>query len=270
MISQGRAAVKSGPMPSSGQSSARRFYPTAGYRALKTDEVHIWCALLDRPRSEVQHLEMMLSVDERSRALRFRVPKDRDRFISARGLLRLMIGYYLGHDPVQLRFRYGRHGKPMVDGEFRTDSPRFNLSHSNGMGLYAFAHGREVGVDLEWLRPYPLDAQVAERYLSRREKECLGGLPRSELQRAQLRSWTRREAYVKARGEGLSFLPKLSHLAFVPGRPVRPLSSVEESRQRPRWFLMDLDVLPEYVAALVVEGSGCQIICRPWPQQRVS
>lgn len=257
-------------MSSGGQSSTRnlgaRFYPTAGHHALEMDEVHVWCTILDRPRSEVQDLEMVLSADEHLRALRFRVPKDRDRFIVARGLLRLMIGCYLDHDPAQLRFRYGRHGKPMLAGEFRSDIPRFNLAHSNGMGLYAFARDREVGVDLEWLRPHPMDAQVAERYLSHREKECLGDVPCSERHKVLLRSWTRREAYIKARGEDLSFLLRLSHLAFVPGEPVGIVSTDEESRQRPRWFLMDLDVPPEYVAALVVEGSGCQSISRQWPQ----
>ena len=235
------------------------------HRVLKMHEVHIWRTSLDRPRAEVQHLQKSLSADEHAKCARFRHPEDRDRFIVARGLLRVMLGHYLGRQPTQVHFRYGPHGKPEVAGESEIDTIRFSLSHSQGTALYAFALGREVGVDLEGVRPHPMDEQIAQHYFSRGENETLRNLPPGDRHRAFLHFWTRREAYLKARGDGLTVLPRLANLSLVPGEPVGLAGADEDSQQAPRWFLTELDLGPAYIAALVVEGEDCRLVCGQWP-----
>ena len=240
-------------------------HPTATHPVLQKHEVHIWCTTLDRPRSEVQHLQKMLSADEHAKATRLRHPEDRDRLIIARGLLRVMLGHYLDREPTHVHFHYGLNGKPELAGESEIDIVRFSLSHSHGRALYAFARGREVGVDLEELHPHPTDEQIAQHYFSPGENETLRNLPPGDRHRAFLRFWTRREAYLKARGDSLAVLPKLASLSLVPGEPVGRAEADEGSQQPPRWFLMELDLGPAYVAALVMEGQGCPLVCGQWP-----
>ena len=232
---------------------------------LKMDEVHIWWTTLDRPISEVQHLQKTLSADELAKATRFRQPEDRDHFIVARGLLRVMLGHYLGREPTHVQFHYGLNGKPELAGESEIDIVRFSLSHSHGKALYAFTRGRAVGIDLEELRPHPTDEQIARHYFSPGENETLRNLPPGDRHRAFLRFWTRREAYLKARGEGLTVLPRLASLSLVPGEPVGLADAGEDSQQPPRWFLTELDLGPAYIAALVMEGQDCPLVCGQWP-----
>ena len=176
-----------------------------------------------------------------------------------------MLGHYLGREPIQVHFRSGRDGKPELASESEIDTVRFSLSHTQGTALYAFARGREVGVDLEELHPHPTDEQIAQRYFSRGENETLRNLPPGDRHRAFLRFWTRREAYLKARGDGLTVLPRLANLTLVPGVPVGLAGADEDSQQPPRWFLTELDLGPAYIATLVVEGQDCSLVCGQWP-----
>ncbi len=167
-------------------------------------EVHVWRAALDVEPGRAERLAALLSPDERERAGRFRFARHRSDFIAARAFLRLLLGRYTGRAPSGLQFEYNRHGKPRLAG---ADVPlRFNLSHARGLALYAVALGRETGVDVEHVER-DLDAEgVAARFLPPGDRALLAALSGEEREKAFLACWTRREALLKARGEGLAAL----------------------------------------------------------------
>lgn len=233
---------------------------------LEKDEVHIWRVVIDLPDSRIQTLEKALTPDECARAGGFRFKMNRDRFVAARGLLRALLARYLGTQPGQLRFRYGPYGKPALDGELGKDI-RFNLSHANGLALYALARDRELGIDLEQVRPHSLDKTIAERYFSDQENAMLGAFPLQGGPEAFFRYWTRKEAYLKAHGEGLLGLPRQPDFSLEGGDPLA-LGTTEETYQRAaQWLLRDLDPGPGYVAAIAMESphSRLRVMFAEWP-----
>jgi 4'-phosphopantetheinyl transferase len=233
---------------------------------LEKDEVHIWRGVIDLPESRIHAFEEALTPDECARADGFRFKTSRDRFVAARGLLRAILGRYLGTHPGQLRFRYGPYGKPALDGETGKNI-RFNLSHANGLALYALARDRELGIDLEQVRPHSLDQTIAEQYFSDQENAMLGVSSLHGGPEPFFRYWTRREAYLKARGEGLSGLSRRPDFSLEGGDPL-PLGMTEETNQRGvQWLLRDLDPAPGYVAAIAIEGpsSRLRLMFAEWP-----
>lgn len=176
-----------------------------GELSLGGADVHVWRASLRPPRSRVEELRRTLAPDELVRAAAFRFPRDRDAFALARGLLRTLLGGYLGVPPGALRFAYTRYGKPYVEGPPGAGSLCFNLSHAHDIVLYAFARGRKVGVDVEYLRREFACDEIARRFFSPRELEALRAVPPERRTEAFFDRWTRKEAFVKAVGEGLSF-----------------------------------------------------------------
>jgi len=232
---------------------------------LGQDEIHVWRSGLDQTPSRIQSLRQNLTTDEQARAERFHFAKDRGHFIVARGVLRAIIGRYLNRAPEHLPFCYGSHGKPALAGEGDQDSIRFNVSHSHGMALYAVARGREVGVDIERIRDDLAVAEIAERFFSPSEITTLMELPTDLRHHAFFRCWTRKEAYIKARGEGLSMPLDQFDVSLAPGEPAAILGSRPDPSEALRWHLRELTPAPGYAAALAVEGSGCRLGCWQWP-----
>jgi len=212
----------------------------------------------------VRGLLRTLTLDERARARRFRFPRDRDRFIVARGVLRAILGRYLGVDPGRLRFRYSPYGKPALAGPFEDEGIRFNLAHSQGIALYAVSRGREVGIDVEYVRADLADERIAERFFSPREVATLRAVPAEQRREAFFHCWTRKEAYVKARGEGLSLPLDQFDVSLAPGEPAALLSTPGDPPEVTRWSLQALNPGPGYVAALAVEGNGWRLRCWQW------
>jgi len=230
---------------------------------LKSDEVDVWRADLGAKASHVQSLQRTLSVDERIRAERYYFQKDREHFIVARGLLRTILGRYLDTDPDQLQFCYNSHGKPALTRESGGDALRFNMSHSQGLALYAITHGRELGVDLERLLPDLAYEQIAERFFSPREVTMLRGLPTNVRQEAFFICWTFKEAYLKARGKGLTLRLDQLDISLAPPEAIvsMPYGAPGEAS---RWSVQKLDAGPSYVAALAVEGYDWRLRCWQW------
>ncbi len=235
---------------------------------LGSDEVHVWRVALDLGASGVQNLEQTLSEDERTRAERFYFHKDREHFIVARGLLRVILGCYLDMEPGQLKFCYGPHGKPTLAERSGMGVLRFNVSHSNGIALYAITRGREVGVDVERLRPDLEDEHIARRFFSSREIVALRAVPANIRLEAFFNCWTRKEAYIKARGEGLTLPLDRFDVSLAPGEPAALLSINGDRQEASRWLLQSLAPGPGYVAALAVEGHELRIKCWQWPGQQ--
>jgi 4'-phosphopantetheinyl transferase len=237
--------------------------------SLRIDEVHVWQANLDQARSQTEAFLHVLSVDERERADRFHFPKDRDHFIVARGVLRNILGLYLNRDPASFSFQYSSHGKPFLAPANKPDAISFNLSHSNGIALYAMTRGREVGIDVEFIRSGPQGDQIAERFFSQQEIAALHALPPDVQRYAFFLCWTRKEAYIKARGEGLSMPLDCFDVSLTPGAAAELLATRPDALEAGRWSLHDLTVeAPGYAAALMVEGSGWSLALWRWLNTR--
>nr|VFJ97642.1 MAG: 4'-phosphopantetheinyl transferase [Candidatus Kentron sp. H]VFJ98175.1 MAG: 4'-phosphopantetheinyl transferase [Candidatus Kentron sp. H]VFK03229.1 MAG: 4'-phosphopantetheinyl transferase [Candidatus Kentron sp. H] len=227
---------------------------------LPEDQVHVWRARLNLPEAEVEGLRAFLTEEELRKANRFHFPEHRRHFTVARGTLRRLLGGYLGESPGDIRFLYNPYGKPFLD-----TSLRFNLSHSGEMALYAFTHNREVGIDIEWVRRGIEDGeQIAKRFFSPGEVETFLGLPAPLRKTAFFNGWTRKEAYIKARGKGLSIPLDQFEVTLAPGSAARLLATRDDPQNATRWMMRALAPGEDYIATLVVEGPPCEI--RYWTE----
>ena len=218
---------------------------------LQSDEVHIWLADLNQHSAE--SLKSLLAQDEIVRAERFHFEKDRKHYIVARALLRKLLAAYLGTTAGELRFNYAEKGKPALAG-VENSLLNFNLAHSHGKAIYAFSRGRELGVDLEFIREDFGGEEIAERFFSPGEIAALRSVPPELTKEAFFHCWTRKEAYIKARGEGLSMPLDVFDVSLLPGEPAALLRNHKEPAEVTRWSMQSLPVPNGYVAALVVEG----------------
>lgn len=219
---------------------------------LGENDVHVWRIDL---KEDVQQLWPLLSGDERSKAERFRFAKDRAHYIVARGTLRLILGRYLLLEPHQIRFGYSSYGKPALDPAFHSETLHFNLSHAQQLAIYAVAPNRQVGIDIEYLRmDFPWQ-EVARRFFSPQEHGALQALPAGTRYQAFFNCWTRKEAYLKARGDGLVHPLDQFSVSLRPGEEAALLYS-NIPGEAARWSLQELWPGPGYVAALAVEGHN--------------
>jgi 4'-phosphopantetheinyl transferase len=231
--------------------------PSLDRLVLPDGEVHVWRASLDCGESVLHRFEATLAADERNRAQRFVFQPDRNSYIAARGVLRELLGRYLNRGPSELEFDYGAQGKPALRGGSSPNSVQFNVSHSHGVALFAFAVGRQVGVDVELVRPDFAGEKIAERFFSSQEVRELRSLPAAVQDEGFFLCWTRKEAYIKARGEGLQIPLKSFHVSLTPGKTSR-LQADDSSR----WSLRSLRLGGQYVGAVVAEGKDWQL--RGW------
>lgn len=223
--------------------------------ALGDDEVQLWHAALDSHSAE--SLEHLLSEDEIVRARRFHFATDRNHFTVARALLRKLLASYL-RTSQPLLLSYGEKGKPFLAAADMLPIS-FNLAHSGGRALFAFSKGRELGVDLELIREDMTGDDIARRFFSEREVGALRDLPEVFRQQAFFNCWTRKEAYIKARGEGLSMRLDSFDVSLAPGETAALLKNHTDEAEVARWEMRAIVVPPGYVAALVVEGHGWQL-----------
>lgn len=232
---------------------------------LDEDEVHVWRIDLGAPALRRSSLWHLLDETERARAERFHFGHDRDRFVATRGTLRVILGRYLDRDPARIVLVYGPQGKPALDPATNDTRMSFNVSHSEELALLAFGSGRRVGVDVERLRPRLAEDHIARRFFSPREAATLDALPPEQRIIAFFNCWTRKEAFVKASGEGLSLPLDHFDVSLAPGEPAMLLRTAPDPAEARRWWLAALDAGPGYAAALAVEAPSPRLQYRPWP-----
>jgi len=233
---------------------ARSVNTTWNANGFECEAIQVWRAYLDQTRSQVDSLHRLLSPDEKIRASRFCFRRDRDRYVAARGTLRRILGRYLDIEPGCLEFRYGSYGKPALVLESGGDILHFNLSHSDGVAIFALSGQAELGIDLELIRADFATLEIAERFFSLGEVAALRGLPTELRVKAFFNCWTRKEAYLKARGEGLSFPLDRFQVSLLPGEPALLLQTEDDPREAQRWVLHDLNLDGGFVGALAVEA----------------
>ena len=222
------------------------------------DRVDVWRVWLDSAEPGSGALPGILTPDEIERARRFHFDRDRIRFIACRTALRNILAPYLQMLPLEIRFRYERNGKLEIEEMQNARALRFNLSHSSGLAVIAVSAGRAVGVDIEKVIPQPECLEIARRFFSEREYQALSAIRESERQRAYLACWTRKEAFVKAIGEGLSYALAGFSVAVEPDAP----AAIEEVTADPnaivRWSLANLHE-DGYVGTVAFEKGPCRI-----------
>jgi 4'-phosphopantetheinyl transferase len=223
----------------------------------RAGDVHLWCAGLDEVDTEL--FEHLLSDDERQRTGRLNFNRDRQRFVAARGLLREILARYLGARPADLRFDYGRFGKPALAGPAAGRELQFNLSHSGALALYAITRGEPIGVDLEQVRPMENIDLIAKRFFRPAEADLLRRLGPDRQLETFFQLWTQKEALVKARGVDLddtltaSDYGSLAYHSRARGRePEHPL------------IVTRLQPAAGYTAAVAFAGLNPHLHCWQW------
>ena len=231
---------------------------------LPENEVHVWRASLEAPSSLIYSLQRILSEEEVRRAKQFHFEKDRLRWIVAHGILRRLLGQYLDTDPHEVCFMTNAYGKPFIAGPSHGTRLHFNLSHSGDLALYAFTYDRHLGVDVEYMHANIDYEELAQHHFSTYECAALQLLPATVRQEAFFLCWSRKEAYIKARGEGLSIPLGQFDVSLTPGEPATLLGSREDPQATARWSLHALTPGPHYAGALVVEGTNWQLSRWQW------
>lgn len=223
---------------------------------LAAGEIHIWQVRLDIAEGRWQPLTSLLADDERAKAERFHFAKHRRRHTVSRAALRILLGQYLDRPPRTIDFAYNAHGKPRLADE--GPGIKFNLSHTEEIMLAAFALDSEVGIDIESVMRDVDGMDIGERWFSALECRTLRSLPEDERIDAFFRAWSRKEAYIKARGEGISHPLHRFSVAMDKHAP-RLLEHLDDASETSRWSFIDIDVAENYRAAVVVASSAWQV-----------
>jgi 4'-phosphopantetheinyl transferase len=223
-------------------------------------EVHVFSAPLDIPAERIDELASWLSDDEWQRARRFHLERDRRRFVAGRGTLREILTALLGINPRSLAFSYGEFGKPQIAAPAAARSLHFNLAHSDSIAVCAIAK-HELGVDVERIRAMDDAEQIASRFFSPRERRCLLALPTEQRREAFFNCWTRKEAYLKAIGSGLSDCLDQIEVSLAPGEAAALLGVPKDSQA---WRLHSLSPAAEFVGALAVHREDSRVKCWKW------
>jgi len=226
---------------------------------LEKENIHVWRASLDCEAAVLRRLETTLAPDEKSRAARFIFARDRNHFIAARGILRTLLGAYLQRSAADVGFLYGPQNKPAIHSGSAEPPIHFNLSHSHGLAIYAFAQRREVGIDLEMIQPAFAGEEIAERFFSSQELAELRSLPPQLRADGFFLCWTRKEAYMKARGTGMGIPLDSFDVSLSPGKPAELRSTDSD-----RWSMQSLQPAHGYAGAVVAEGKDWGLRLWDW------
>ncbi len=211
---------------------------------------------------DLSYFKSILSQDERDRAERFREKRNAQCYVAARGALRSLIGTYLSIGPDELQFAYDSSGKPRLANE--TASLGFNVSHSGDWALLGFTGIRKIGVDLERVREEIEFVDLAKRFFSPNEFQKLISFPADQQRQAFYCGWTRKEAFLKARGEGLSRGLDRVEVSLGPDGPAAIIEASDEVEASRAWTIQHLSPLPEYVGAAAVDAGNVAFRCFGW------
>jgi 4'-phosphopantetheinyl transferase len=236
--------------------------PPPPERELGCLEVHVWIADLNIGSEHTWGLHSTLAIEERERAARFRFEKDRNHYIAGRGFLRHILSSYLKVIPSEVRFAYNDYGKPFLASGFAENKLRFNVGHSSGLALFGISSGREIGVDIERIRPDFATNDIADRFFAPEEVKELSLCDPAERPEAFFDCWTRKEAFVKARGMGLSLPLDQFVVAFGRKAPAALLTAKADPEASSRWLIRELPTPEGYAGAVALEAS--EVDLRLW------
>jgi 4'-phosphopantetheinyl transferase len=232
--------------------------PAAATATLGSADVHIWAAPLVLPAEQFANFAATLAVDEQERAEKFRFERHRNRYIAGRGALREILGRYLQRKPATLRFIYSERGKPALDGP---SDLHFNLAHSDNLALIAVTRAAPVGIDVERVRLVKDAADLVARFFSTRENEVFQSLAEDRKAAAFFNLWTRKEALLKATGEGIAGGLNQVEVSLLPGEPAKLLAIGGDTKKAEEWTLETFNPAEGFVGALAMPRRGVQLQC---------
>jgi 4'-phosphopantetheinyl transferase len=221
----------------------------------KGDPAHRWAQMGAAP--DATSFAEWLDPAERARASRFRFEHHRRRYAESRGLLRVLLGQELGISPARVRFETNAFGKPRLVSDVGDAERhlRFNVSHSHELVLIALAWDRELGIDVEHVRPMPEALELAAAYFAPAEQHALERTAPTQRDEVFFAIWTRKEAFIKACGEGLSRSLDRFEVGTGPG-PELPLTVLDNPEESSRWRLRHLELAMGYLGALAIAGGA--------------
>lgn len=216
---------------------------------LTKQSVHIWQIDLNQSEQIADELYSLLSLDEQQKTDRFHFPRHRRRSIIARANLRIILAKYLNLEPAELSFTYAEHGKPEIKNTINLE---FNLSHSHELALLAITEGMPIGIDLEYRRPERAGLEIAQRFFSTEEYETLKSLPAAQHCEAFFNAWTRKEAFIKAIGQGLSYPLDDFAVTLSPQEPACLIQIKGDASAAKQWTMLSFE-LDRYQVACTTE-----------------
>jgi 4'-phosphopantetheinyl transferase len=212
--------------------------------------LHIWQVKLDRSEDELGAMAALLSTDERDRAARFHFTRDREHYIAGRGILRNILARYLDQPARELLFNYGLRGKPVLSG-----APlQFNLAHSGGVAVIALSRDRSVGIDIEQIRVVPRWEGITNSFFSATEREAIQSVPSFDRLFAFFTCWTRKEAYLKATGDGIGVPLDSFDVSVIPDSLPRLLRVQDAPEETSRWHFHTLPLTSEHIGVAAHDG----------------
>ncbi len=238
----------------------KRILSTLPPKPLAGTDLHVWCIALRASTDEMTYYQSLLSQDEKERADRFYFERDRNRYIVGRGVLRTLLGSYLGIEAHKIRIIYGPHGKPMLQEMFHNKHFQFNLSNSNDWAVMVFGWDTPLGIDLEHMRPFDEADDFARHYYSMRETALLNSLSGDQKWDAFFKFWTAKESFLKAKGSGLTFPLNQVEISLGSGNDARIASINGDLQQAAKWRLETFNPIAGYQAAIAVEKNQGQIL----------
>lgn len=230
------------------------------------DTVHLWLASMDSLTSNIELLEKLLDADERERAGRFYFASDRNRFVAARAVLRMILSRYVSLPPEELDFCYGQFGKPALTVKQGRGNIEFNLSHSRDLVLYVITRNARVGVDVEYISSFPEINRIVEQTFDGHEKKVWRDLIPRQQTEYFFRHWTRREAFVKSEGKSLAMSSVRFDFDYESGGSGDPNLADRELENNFGWSACELIPMPGYCASIVVEGKARLLRCWRWAE----
>jgi 4'-phosphopantetheinyl transferase len=235
-----------------------------GPQKISSGTIHVWQFEIALPKDQADQYRVILSPDENQRADRFYFDRDRIRFIAARAAMRSILAGYLSVAPDEIIFSYASNGKPELAGGLNESGLKFNLSHSHDRALLGVVSNFCIGVDIEFIKHEFASDEIAQRFFAPGEVARLRAMPEIERASAFFSCWTRKEAYIKAVGQGLSLPLDSFEVAFGPGVQPSLLEVKTDSEEAARWKMYSIPTAESYAAAIIVEGKDHKIEYREW------
>ncbi len=226
---------------------------------LAANEIHVWATTLSVASDVLENFSATLSPDEQERAQKFKFEKHRNRYIAGRGALRGILGKYFNVGPAGLRFVYSANGKPTLSGEFAGAGIHFNLAHTEDLALVAVTRIGLVGVDVEAVRPVKNVEELVARFFSPRENELFQKVSDHEKPAAFFNLWTRKEALLKATGEGITRSLSLVEVSFLPGETARLIAVSGDEKAAGEWWMRAFSPANGFVGAVAVQWGTFNI-----------
>lgn len=233
---------------------------------LQDNEAHLWLVNINKSFRDLDYYTALLSPEEKKRSGRFHFSRDKNRNIITYAVLRLLISNYINIDPAQVMYKYNQYNKPEVANR-KNSGLGFNLSHSGNYIIYAFSLRREVGIDIEQKREINYADSIVKRFCSEKEKTEYFSFPPEQRNEIFLCCWTRKEAYIKARGEGLNFQLNNFTVSLNPADPPALLDVSDEPFEKQKWSLYDIEVHNGYYSTLAAEGKNLILRFFKWDRK---